>query len=422
MDRGTGIEVIEVLLIEDDPRDARIVQRAFAEVRGAMESHASLFRVTPVPRLQRALDLLAAGKPFGVVLLDLQLPDVQGLEAVARIRATAADVPIIVLTGVEDDALALAAFQHGAQDWLSKDDLDGRLLARTIRHAAQRKRIEAELFRQMREVEAARARIEQQAAELRVRAEEVDAVNRDLDDFTYMASHDLKEPLRGISGYCGILLEDYWDRLDPNGVRRLEALIGMCDRLAKQVDNLLAYYRVGRAANAETDVDVNAVLADQLDTLRAAIDQRGASVEVASRLPVAKGDPTLVGMVLANLIANGLKYNESRTPRIEIGSLADEPCTIYVRDNGIGIDPKHHEAIFTIFRRLHSRKKYDGTGAGLTIVRKIIQSSGGRIWLESEPGQGSTFYFTLPPGSPPVTPPTKAPHWLSRDAALSVAQ
>ena len=330
-------------------------------------------------------------------------------------------MPIVVLAGADDDMLALAAFQRGAQDWLAKDDLDGRLLERTIRHAAQRKRVEVALRREIREVEAARSRIERQAAELRVRAEQVDAVNRDLDDFTYMASHDLKEPLRGISGYCDILLEDYRDRLDGDGVRRLEALTGMCDRLAKQIENLLAYYRVGRTHDVDTEVDLGAVAAEQLDTLGATIDQRRASVEIAGRLPTAKGDPTLFGMVLANLISNALKYNESRPPRVEVGAVADEPCTIYVRDNGIGIDPKYHDAIFTIFRRLHGSKQYEGTGAGLTIVRKIVQSYGGRIWLESEPGHGSTFYFTLPPAGPRVSPGPKAPHWVARDAGATTA-
>jgi len=106
-------------------------------------------------------------------------------------------------------------------------------------------------------------------------------------------------------------------------------------------------------------------------------------------------DHQRVVQVLANLISNALKYNESRPPRVEIGAVAGEPCTLYVRDNGIGIDPKYHDAIFTIFRRLHGRKQYEGTGAGLTIVRKIVQSYGGRIWLESVPGEGTVFYFTL---------------------------
>ena len=419
---GNGVEEIEVLLIEGDPSEAQRVEYVLSNVRGAMEVLGGLFNVTHATRMQFALDLLAKGKRFGVVLLNLQLPDSRGLETLSLVRAAMANVPIVVLTGVDDDMLALSAIQQGAQDWLPKDELDGRLLARTIRHAVERKRIEVELLRHARETEAARARIEQQAAELRARAEQVDAVNRDLDDFTYIASHDLKEPLRGISGYCEILLEDYEDRLDADGVRRLEALTGMCDRLARQIDNLLTYYRVGRTGMPDTEVDLNAVAADQLDTLRATIDQRGATVEIAGQLPTAKADPTLVGMILANLISNGLKYNENKAPRVEIGAVAGQPSTIYVRDNGIGIEPKHHEAIFTLFRRLHSRKKYEGTGAGLTIVRKIVQSHGGRIWVESEPGRGSTFFFTLPPATKPDTLPPKAPHWLSRESTSPTAR
>jgi len=118
--------------------------------------------------------------------------------------------------------------------------------------------------------------------------------------------------------------------------------------------------------------------------------------------------------VLANLVANAVKFNESSRPEVEIGALAGRPPVIYVRDNGIGIECQHHEAIFDIFRRLHSRTKYEGSGAGLTIVRKIVKAHGGRVWLDSEPGRGSTFYFTLAPDGEPTG--TQAPHWIVRGA------
>ncbi len=421
----TLCETVEVLLIEDSAADARTVQLALSEGRGAMSVRSGLFAVTHATRLQEALSLLGQ-KRFDVVLLDLVLldpglPDSAGLEALSAVRAAAASVPVVILTGIDDDGLALSAIQQGAQDCLAKDHLEGRILSRTIRHAIERKRTEIELLRHTREVEAARARIEQQAAELRARAEQLDRINHDLDDFTYITSHDLKEPLRGISAYCEILLEDYHDKLDVGGRCRLETLVKLCDRLTALIDNLLTYSRVGQVRPPDDRLDLNALASEVLTALDPAIVQRNASVKIVGRLPAVRGNATFIGMVFNNLISNALKFNDSQRREVEIGALAGNPPVIYVKDNGIGITKKHHEEIFTIFRRLHGRKKYEGTGAGLTIVRKIITSHGGRIWLESEPGQGTAFFFTLAPAAKkPSKKPPRPPHWISRSAPANV--
>ena len=406
---------VTVLLVADRPCDAERVELLLSEARGAMAVHTGMFTVTRVGRLAAALELLGQ-EQFDVVLTDLRLADSEGLPTLSNVRAAAPDVPVVVLTDVDDDGLALAAIQQGAQDYLVKDRLDGRLLRRVIRHAIHRKRAEVEILTRARQLEANRARIEQQAAELRDRADELDRINRELDDFAYIASHDLKEPLRGISGYCQILREDYQERLDDEGRRRLDALIEMCSRLGGLIESLLTYSRAGKVRPAETGIDLNRVLHRTLESLRPAIDERGASVQVVDRLPRVNGDAALVDMVLANLISNGLKFNRSERPEVEIGCLVGDPPTIYVRDNGIGIAAKHHEAIFAIFRRLHNRNEYEGSGAGLTIVRKIVESHGGRVWLESEPGRGSTFFFTLAPcgEAPAARPSAKPPHWLER--------
>ena len=231
---------------------------------------------------------------------------------------------------------------------------------------------------------------------LEAKAAELAKTNRELDDFTYIASHDLKEPLRGISSYCQILLEDYNDRLDDDGQRRLGALVGLCQRLSRLIDDLLWYSQIARAEPEATPIDLNEITSDVIDTLGPAIDQRNAVVRVRGTLPTVEADRVLTGEVFRNLIANALKFNDSPEPSVEIG--CTDEATFYVRDNGIGIPECHHEAVFTMFRRLHSRRKYEGTGAGLTFVRKIVESHGGRVWLSSEPGVGSTFYFTLGSG------------------------
>ncbi len=240
----------------------------------------------------------------------------------------------------------------------------------------------------------------------------------DLEDFAYLASHDLKEPLRGISAYCEILLEDLDGKLDADARRRLRTMLGMCNRLDTMIDNLLAYWRLGHVPPAKSEVDLNRVVQDALRTLAPVIEQRRGRVRVAGPLPKAAADPSALGMVFANLISNGLKFNDSPQPCVEIGTSRSRPLTIYVRDNGIGVPREHRETIFALFRRLHSRKR-----AGLAIVRKIVESYGGRVWVDSEPGRGSSFYFSLGPATLPAAaavrpdpaqarkPAAKPPHW-----------
>ncbi len=396
---------ISVLLIDADRENAARVERMLSVARGAMEVQGGAFSVTCVDGMSAAFGLLRI-ETFGAVLLNLRLPDCQGLDCLERIGRLADNLPVIVLTDIDDEGMALAAIKAGAQDWLPRGDLDRTLLTRTIRHAIERKRAEAKLLRHARELEAGRRRIEQQAEEIQAHAERLDKINRELEDFAYIASHDLKEPLRGIAAYCQFLEEDCRDCLDGENHRRLDAMATLCQRLERLIDNLLTYCRVGRLQNPEAEVDLNKVVAEQIETYLAGGENRPANVRVSSALPKVKGDASLIGMVVANLISNALKYNRNQRPTVEIGAAAGDEaenaesckdqCVFYVKDNGIGIEEKYHEDVFTLFRRLHGQKEYEGTGAGLTIARKIVESHGGRIWLDSRPGEGSTFFVSLP--------------------------
>jgi light-regulated signal transduction histidine kinase (bacteriophytochrome) len=234
--------------------------------------------------------------------------------------------------------------------------------------------------------------LEEVNAQLATQAARLAEINRELDDFTCLASHDLKEPLHGISGYCQLLVEEYGEKLDADGRRRLDLMNELCRRLERLIDDVLAYSRLGRQEPERVEADLNAVVADVLETLGPAIDRRKTEVRLCDRLPRLAADRVWTGEVFRNLIANALKFNDSPRPRVEIGCVGE---TIYVRDNGIGIAACHHEAIFSMFRRLHARDQYEGTGAGLSLVRKIVAAHGGRVWVESTPGAGSTFYFTL---------------------------
>ncbi len=235
-------------------------------------------------------------------------------------------------------------------------------------------------------------------AELARHAEELARSNRELDDFAYVASHDLKAPLRGIHNYANFLLEDYADKIDENGQAKLITLGRLAKRMEDIINDLLTFSRVGRTEQSLAEVDLDAVLADVLEPLKVFLDEAGATVTVPEKLPRLFCDQVRVRAVFHNLITNGVKYNDNAEKRIAVTWAEDAEGEIVfgVSDNGIGIPEKHREKVFGIFKRLHAGDKYGGgTGAGLAIVKKIVEQHRGRIWLESEPGQGTTFHFTL---------------------------
>ncbi|EMR02023.1 ATP-binding protein [Cesiribacter andamanensis] len=230
---------------------------------------------------------------------------------------------------------------------------------------------------------------------------ELERSTNELDSFAYIASHDLKEPLRGIFNYSQFLLEDYGDKLDEAGKEKLSTLIRLSVRMEQLLDSLLQYSRIGRMEIHKTEVDLNQTLQEVRDMLQQPIDGRQVHIRLAEQLPTICCDELQVLELFQNLIANAIKYNTQPQVEVEIGCRPPDSTTaawtFYVKDNGIGIEQRHFDAIFTIFRRLHARHAYGGgTGVGLTIVKKIVERHGGEIWLESEPGRGSTFFFTLP--------------------------
>ena len=235
------------------------------------------------------------------------------------------------------------------------------------------------------------------------RQRELEAANSELDDFTYIASHDLKEPLRGIHNYAGFLLEDYADRLDDEGRGMLKALSGQAERMQRLIEDLLLIARLGREPLKRRKVSVDAVVDEVLLSLNFLVEERGARIQRPSALPQVSADPVRLAEVYRNLIGNGIKYNRNDRPCITLGAEGDGIRTrLTVADNGIGIAPEHHARIFFPFKRLHARDAHGGgSGVGLTIVKKIVDAHGGRVTLVSAPGQGTTFSFTLNPEPSP---------------------
>lgn len=222
-----------------------------------------------------------------------------------------------------------------------------------------------------------------------------------LDDFVYIVSHDLKEPIRGMRNYTDFLLEDYEDKLDQGGCEKLQMLGRLADRMEELIDTLLKYSRLGRTELAIKSTDMNVVVDKVLDLLAPMIEEKRAQITVHRPLPKITCDRARVGEVFRNLIVNAIKYNDSDVPEVEIGCTThheDRPDeeVFYVADNGIGIPPKFHGKIFRMFQRLHADHEYGGgTGSGLTIVQKVIERHGGNIWVESDGRGGATFFFTL---------------------------
>ena len=237
-----------------------------------------------------------------------------------------------------------------------------------------------------------------QAARERELKESLERQVAELDAFTYSVSHDLKEPLRAIEAFSQFVLEDCADRLDEQGREYLLKLANAAVRMKRLIDDLLALSRASRESRRRTQVDVGRLVRDVVERMSSTVEGRGATVEVEDGLPDVLADPPRVDEVFVNLLGNALKFNESKRPFVKIGVRATEGgmATFYVQDNGIGIDPQYHERIFGIFQRLHRREEYEGTGAGLAIVKRVVEIFGGRTWVESELSAGATFLFTLP--------------------------
>ncbi|MGB7430256.1 MAG: ATP-binding protein [Microcoleaceae cyanobacterium] len=248
------------------------------------------------------------------------------------------------------------------------------------------------------------------AEELAEVNQELEKSNYELDAFAYVASHDLKEPLRGIHNYSSFLLEDYHQILDEEGVDRLRTITRLTQRMEDLINSLLHFSRLGRTELLLKEIDLNALVQQVTETINISQSNSSFEIQIHHPLPRVKCDKVQMNEVFSNLISNAIKYNNKSEKFIEIGwyetpekaQISDSDTftksnTFYVKDNGIGIRPRHLETVFRIFKRLHSPKKYGGgTGAGLTIVKKIIERHGGQIWLESTYGEGSTFFFTIP--------------------------
>jgi len=237
----------------------------------------------------------------------------------------------------------------------------------------------------------------QQKKQLEEQAIELKRSNTELSQFAYIASHDLSEPLRSINSFSQLLEKKYIDKLSPEANEYIAFISAGVRKMRSLIDDLLEFSRVMTQGHTFQNVNSNIVLEELLLNLKSILDQKNAIVTINS-LPAVQGDKIQLSRLFQNLIENGLKFNTNKAPRIIVSGSISNPkmCTFSVQDNGVGISAEYFERIFLIYQRLHTNEEYPGTGIGLAVCKRIVERHGGRIWVESTPGEGSTFFFTLP--------------------------
>jgi signal transduction histidine kinase len=356
---------LRVLLVEDEPRDVELALRALRQ--------AGFEASGDVAQAAGEFTELVRSNSYNVVLADYKLPNWNGMESVEVLRQEGLDVPVILLSGALGELTAVECIKQGAADYVLKDHMAR--LPEAVRRAMREKKLRQD---------------HKQAQEELARS------NQDLEQFAYVASHDLQEPLRMVATYTQLLAERYRGKLDGDADKYIHYAVDGALRMQKLVQDLLAFSRVGRQGFSLHSVDCNNVLQAAVKNLEVAIQESGAVVEHA-QLPAVMADCSQLTQVFQNLIGNAIKFRSSEPPVIRVSAKATGKEWVFsVSDNGIGIATEHKENVFVIFRRLHTRAEYPGNGIGLSICKKIIEQHGGRIWIESELDHGSNFQFTLP--------------------------
>jgi light-regulated signal transduction histidine kinase (bacteriophytochrome) len=323
---------------------------------------------------------LVRANSYAIVLADFSLPQWRGLEALRVLADEELDTPLILVSGTVGDLSAVECIKQGVSDYILKDRL-ARLPA-AVRGALEEQRL----------------RQERKCAQddLAQKAHELARSNQELEQFAYVASHDLQEPLRMVAAYTELLAERYQGKLDAQADKYIHYAVDGARRMQTLIQDLLAFSRVGRQEMELSVVNFENVVDLAIANLQTAIVENKVVIK-REALPSLAAVQSLMVQVFQNLISNAIKFRSSSTPCIEVKAEKSSGGWMFsVADNGIGMAPGYCEEIFVIFKRLHTQQEYTGNGIGLALCRKIIEWQGGKIWVTSEPGKGSIFRFTLP--------------------------
>jgi len=355
----------DILIVDDTPDNLRLLSAMLTkqgfEVRKALSG-------------ERAIASVQADLP-DLILLDIKMPEMSGYEVCERLKADAqtCEVPIIFISALDDALDKVKAFAAGGIDYVTKPFQEGEVLAR-IENQLRIQGLQQQLIQQNKELAQS---------------------NRELEQFAYIVSHDLQQPLQSVTGFVELLLLKY-DHFDQTALDYLNRIQGAGERMQHLIQDLLAYAMFGKQEQELRTIDCNFILEQALENLQMAIAEKQVSFTY-DRLPSVSGHETHLIQLFQNLIGNAIKFARTDIPPcLKISALPQADYYLFgIHDNGIGIEPKNLERVFEIFQRVHSNKQYPGTGIGLATCKKIVENHGGRIWVESQLNVGTTFYFTL---------------------------
>lgn len=399
-----------ILIVDDQPDNLRLLSTTLTgagyKVKNAISAQMALIGI------QHALPEL--------ILLDIMMPDMNGYQLCQHLKADARtqDIPVIFLSALDDELNKLKAFDVGGVDYITKPFQVNEVLARVKNQLT--------IVRQQRRIIEQNLRLQQLNSQLVLANEELVRSNKDLEQFAYIASHDLRSPLQTMKAFAQLLAQKYQGLIDKKADRYITRIVEAGNRMEQLIQDLLNYSRVEtKAVNFEL-TDCNLVLELVLVNLQTVIDASQAVI-THDQLPTLMGNEMQLTQLFQNLICNALKFRRPEVPpQIQISverrkknlslsvpgveesvnastpsdltlpSSRDDEWVFGIHDNGIGIEPQYFERIFQVFQRLHTDDEYLGTGIGLAICKKIVERHGGCIWVESLLGVGTTFYFTLP--------------------------
>ncbi|SHG78533.1 His Kinase A (phospho-acceptor) domain-containing protein [Chryseolinea serpens] len=339
---------------------------------------------------KEALSILLNDVDFHLILLDVVMPVMNGFETAELIysREKLVNIPIIFLTAMDIEGNIYKGYQAGAIDYISKPIIPD-LLKVKVKAFVELSEKTRELVRQEKELRIANEKLESLNEVLQRRLEQVES----LDSFNYSVSHDLVNPLTSIIALTN-LLKDM--PIDDEALKLVNLIMTSSDRMTKLIRDLLHFSRQAREEISSTEFSMRDLVNEVVQDIALSIPLDKTEV-IIHDMPTVEGDNNMLKQVWTNLISNAIKYSQKKeNPRVEIGARQEQGKFVYfIRDNGAGFDMKNYNKLFEIFQRLHSEKDFNGTGIGLAIVKRIVNKHNGKIWAESNPGNGSNFYFTL---------------------------
>lgn len=383
----------KILVIDDNEEDREVVRR-FVSRRECIANIS--FQLLEAASGAEGILLFQSEQP-DCVLLDFSLPDMDGMEVLQQLnqQTTPERLCAIMFTGSGNEEIAVNAIKNGASDYLPKGSFSAASLCHAIENALDKTEIRIQLEQQRVLLKEKNEQLQKATEELEQKTRELERSNTELEQFAYAASHDLQEPLRAISGFVTLLNKKYAESLDTTGQEYIGYIAKGAERMNLLIQNLLDFSKVNSKKSSVEKVDLTYVLEKVTENLQRRIEESKAAL-IHSHLPVISANEWHMIQLFQNLISNAIKFRSKRPLQINITTEdKGEHFLFSVQDNGIGMDMKNADKIFQVFKRLHTRDEYEGTGIGLATCKRIVESYEGELWVYSEIDKGSTFYFTL---------------------------